>query len=69
MKNFLRIFLSTWVLLNSAAFAHAATLDHPQVNFIPQPLGLDAVNADNLRFSWRVAQGMQTAYQSGIRAR
>lgn len=41
----------------------ATTPEHLQVNGIPTPLGLDATNANSLRFGWRVTQGTQTAYQ------
>ena len=36
---------------------------HLRINNLTNTLGLDAANVDNLRFGWRVPEGMQSAYQ------
>ena len=36
---------------------------HLTVNFMHNPVGLDADNVECLRFGWRIKDGMQTAYQ------
>lgn len=36
---------------------------HLSINFMHNPVGLDADNVDCLRFGWRIKDGIQTAYQ------
>lgn len=45
-------------------FAHAKNKPtHLNINFMHNPIGLDAANVEYLRFGWRIEDGMQTAYR------